>query len=270
MSVTVVRPRAPACAAAAASLRSCRSAGGAAMLPATASIALSISTPVGAPRRRAGSGRPAGRRFGGVDPQRKHRAGVEQRRVAVDPGQPHRVVGHRRGERPRGWGSPSPASRSGPSRGPAPRCRRALGGGRGDPGRPPRRSWSVSDQVDLLEGRAEPSEVRVGVDQPGGDGAAAELDTSVVGAAQRRGAVVRTEVDDHPVAHRQAARDRLGRLDRVEHAPHQHEVGGVLAQRVGRCMRRASLVDRTSRFGGTVPAAQFGSASCKGQATERP
>ncbi len=178
--------------------------------------------------RRVAQQAPAHRVAGrGADAESGHGAGVDQRRMAVDPGQPDRVIGNRlREELVSGEGLvgptvliPAAAAQPGPGRQPA-----------GSRTHPPddlvvaRRAV----EIDLVELLSEAGEMGVGVDQPRRDGASGEVDQAGRGAAQGGGPRVVPEVDDAAAAHRQAALDRLGRLNRVEHAVHQDEVGHVL------------------------------------------
>ena len=85
-----------------------------------------------------------------------------------------------------------------------------------------------ADEVDLVEGRAQPFEVRVGVDQPRGDGAPAELDHLRRRTAQGESAGILAQVDDAAAAHRDAAGEVSRGGHRIQDSMHQDEVGAVL------------------------------------------
>ncbi len=170
----------------------------------------------------------------GIDLQLRHRAGVEQGGMAVDPLEPNGMAGDRRGQRFMGGEAllrpavlvPSPAAHPG-----------ARGELAGRLAHPPHHLFIAgdADQVDLLQRLAEAAEVRVGVDQPRGDGAAGEVDHPGPRAGERRGAGVRPQIDDPPAAHGEAPLDFRRRLDGIEDPVPQDEVGTVLS--MGRARR---------------------------------
>ena len=85
-------------------------------------------------------------------------------------------------------------------------------------------------QVHLLQRAAKAGKVGVGIDQPGGDGAAGQVDHLGLRTAKTGGARVGTEVDDTAAAHGETALDAARGLHRVKHPVLQDEVGTVLCK----------------------------------------